>query len=155
MLPLIDYDKSHSAPTVPPDLNEAAPTWQQNCCHKIQSTVNPENPVCSATPFNPVPALIHALLNYGHWQVCVNGHWMSDVAGHDNPVHFNQEELLFSCTNTAPVYELSFHINITSAMMLACGMWVHSCAHTPIKGCTNLGHQVTRVTKVAPSICGS
>ena len=149
-----------------------APTWQQYCCHKIQSTVNPENPACSAAkPFNPVPAFINALFKYGH---CVNIHWihcdahqqstlfciwmtvptlkLSGMAGHNNPVHFYKG--VFSYTNTVPIYRLPFQNDTTNVMTLACEKCVHSCTHTSIQRHTNLRNQVTQVNEVVPTICG-
>ena len=71
---------------------------------------------------------------------------LSDMAGYNNPVHFYQG--VFSCTYTVPLYRHPLQNDITNAMM-ACEM----CMHSSIQRHTNLRHQVTQVTRVAPRIC--
>jgi len=57
---------------------------------------------------------------------------LSDMAGHNNQVHFYQG--VFSCTNTVPLYRLPFQNDTTNVMTLACEKCVHNCTHTSIQG---------------------
>lgn len=99
---------------------------------------------------------VHALFNYGHRHVCVNGHtvptvmhigtWQSSTSDclylpynccirygtFTNTMHLCHSELLFAWMNTVQLYELPFLNKVINITMLMHEIYMHSCTYAPI-----------------------